>query len=263
MCSRTLLRFRSELTPVHRRTFVGSVGLVGSVAVIGYASRELGDTLEIRFWRTKRASGYPAVPTRVREYLRFALDLPCWSVDFSDGGVVPVATEDGGRVTTDGEWPATLLAGYVRRDDVEPASDVNLLVTDGRMDRAPTGYGVPHVASVGGARHIDDLRPIAEQPETVPITSPNFAAQVLIHEVGHALGLGHDHGVAFRRNDDVVATPMLSAYAWHQSREYDRSRCGTNYPDPDVGRELTKKLTYSFSNCARRALREYDGSVVP
>lgn len=263
MYSHTLLDPPSEAPPVNRRTFLGSIGLVGSVAVIGYANRGMGGTLEVRFWRTERASRYRRVPTRVREYLEFALDLPFWAVEIDDGGVVPVSTDDGARVTSSGEWPANLLAGYTRRDGIEPASDVNVLVTDGPMDGGPPGYGLPHVASAAGARHLDAVAPIAEQPEAVPITSPNFAAQVLIHEVGHALGLGHDHGVGFRRGDDFVVTPMVSAYAWDPSFEHDRSRCGTAYPDPEFGRNLNRKLTYSFSDCSRRALREYDGSLAP
>jgi len=70
------------------------------------------------------------------------------------------------------------------------------------MKQAPTGYGVPHIASVGGARHLaalesfddvvtDDARAIA------PNTTPVRTMQVLLHEIGHALGLNHEDGVAF------------------------------------------------------------------
>lgn len=246
---------------MNRRTFLGAVGSVASLGALGYASREPVDGIEIRFWLSERAASYGGVVERLREYLEFAFDrdLEFWTADVSYGGVVEVDTEDGYRVTTGGQWPRILLSGAVGRESVDPANDVNLLVTDGQMETTPTGAGLPHVASVGGARHIADLRPIDDRT-TVPYADSTRAMHIAIHEAGHALGLEHDHGVAFVRGDAVVATPMLSAYAWDPNHEDDRSRCGTDYP-PAAG--TVRRLTYSFSSCARRQLRAYSGGWTP
>jgi len=63
-----------------------------------------------------------------------------------------------------------VASGTLGGRNLEPASDVNLLVTDGD-ETGSNGYGVPHIASVGGARHLaalafddvvtDDARAIA------------------------------------------------------------------------------------------------------
>lgn len=115
-----------------------------------------------------------------------------------------------------------VVAGGLGQRDLEPVADVNVLVTDGRMEVAPTGYGVSHIASVGGARHIAALEPFEESLVDgtrwiVPNTAPTRTMQVLVHEIGHALGLDHEHGVAIRTDDAVTAMPMLSSYAWDPS----------------------------------------------
>ncbi|SFB94399.1 hypothetical protein SAMN05444422_103173 [Halobiforma haloterrestris] len=264
---------------MNRRTFLGAVGSAASLGAFAYTRRDRStvDTLAVRVWRSERAARYDGVRDRVREYLERFLDLPYWSLELSFGGTVAVAHEDGARVTTRGEWPLTLAGGLAGASDLEPAADVNLLVTDGGMVDAPTGYGLPHVASVGGARHLAALEPIDELPATVPdaedenpdvpidhpivpLTTPTRTMQVLLHEVGHALGLDHDHGVVFRSGETVVATPMLSTYAFSSSYDGDRSACKTAYPET-TGRD--RAITLSFSGCARRRLETYAGDVRP
>ncbi|WP_436347920.1 peptidase M10A and M12B matrixin and adamalysin [Natronorubrum sp. FCH18a] len=252
-----------------RRVFLGTAGSLASVGTLAYATRDPVETLEIRVWLSDRAASYGAVIDRIHEYLERIFDLEYWSLDLSSGGVVDVSTENGATVTSGGEWPAALAAGAMDRRDLSPASDVNLLVTDGQMKEAPTGYGIPHAASVGGARHIaalDSFDDVLSSPEAdadrwiVPNGPATRTMQVLVHEIGHAMGLQHDHGVAYRYGDAVVSTPMLGSYAWSSDYDGDRSRCGMAYPDPA---DLDRKLSLAFSPCARRELADYSGGYLP
>lgn len=245
---------------MNRRTFLAGVGSAASLGVVFSRTRDAVDGIAIRFWLSEAADEYDAVGDRVRSYLEFAFDLEFWSVDVSYGGVVAVETEDGYDATMSGEWPSTVAAGAGGLGSVDPVRDVNLLVTDGQIRTAPTGAGVPHVASVGGAAAVGSLPPVDERPSVVPYSTPDRVMQVVVHEVGHALGLDHEHGVAVRRGDAVVATPMLSAYAWDADYDADRSHCGSAYPDTE-GRD--RALTYEFSSCAKERLREYSGGFVP
>lgn len=252
-----------------RRAFLGTVGSVASVGTLAYTTREPVDTLSVRVWLSDRAAKYDGVADRILEYLDRILDLEFWSLDLTFGGTVAVSTEDGARVTNRGEWPMAIASGAVGQREIAPVADVNLLVTDGQMEEAPTGYGVPHVASVGGAHNIASLDPFDELLSAaesdadrwiVPNTLQTRTIQILVHELGHALGLSHEHGVSFRYGDGIVATPMLSSYAWTGEYDGGRSHCGTSYPEPA---DHERKLSLAFSACARRALAEYSGGFTP
>lgn len=253
---------------MNRRAFLGAVGSVASLGTLAYATRSPIDTLEVRVWLSEQAATYGSVEKRILEYVDRVLDLEYWSLDCSIGGTVPVSTEDGARVTTRGEWPLAVTAGAVGAVDIEPAAHVNLLVTDGGMREAPTGYGLPRIASVGGARHIDSLPPFDELVTTdpdrdgrwiVPLTTPARTMQVLVHEIGHALGLEHSHGVAFRDGETVIATPMISTYAFSSESDIDRCQCGAVYPETKGPK---RALSLAFSTCSHRELATLGGEDV-
>jgi hypothetical protein len=262
----------SDRGTVRRRLVLGAAAStlsIGTVGTLGYATRPPSDRLEVRVWLSEGAARYDAVERRVLEYLDALLGYSYWDLDLSSGGTVSVSTEDGAGVTTSGEWPMLVAGGLLGTGQIEPVSDVNLLVTDGQMTEAPTGFALPNVASVGGARYLDSLpafetldavRNVESIHTVVENERPTRTIQILLHELGHALGLEHDHGVAFRDGDAVVATPMLSSYAWDPGYDDDRSRCGTIYPET-ADRE--QRLSLTFSGCAQRGLASYSGGLIP
>lgn len=249
---------------MNRRAFLGAVGAVASLGTLAYATREPIDSLEITVWLSTQAGRYDGVTRRIREYVTRCFDFECWSLEVSIGGTVSVGTEDGARVTSRGEWPLRVLSGAAGLGGVEPARHVNLLVTDGQMAVAPTGYGLPRIASVGGARHLAALESFDELLEsgpdsdvewTVPLTTQARTVQVLLHEIGHALGLDHEHGRAIREDALTIATPMLSTYAFSAGDAGEDGHCGRVYADADPG-DGARALSLAFSACARRALAE-------
>lgn len=251
---------------MNRRALLGAIGSAASVGTLAYATRgsTTTETLAVRIWFSEQAATYDGVADRIFEYLERMLALDFWTLDLSVGGTVSVSTEDAARVTTRGEWPMAVATGQLGQRELEPVSDVNLLVTDGGMEQAPTGYGIPHIASVGGAQHIAALEPFDElvgddSRAIVPNTDPARTMQVLVHEIGHALGLEHRHGVAFIHDGAVVATPMLSAYAWDPTYDAAESRCGTALPEAG---DRERNLSLALSSCARRELTTYDGGLV-
>lgn len=250
---------------MNRRVFLGAVGSAASAGALAFSNRESTETLDVRFWLSARASEYDGVPARIEAYLRHALSIGLWDVEVDYGGTVQVSTEDGAAVTRRGEWPRLLGTGLLERNTLDVARDVNLLVTDGQMQTTPTGYGVPHVASVGGAAAIAAIDPVDPDRLTYEYTTPNRVMQVLIHEVGHTLGLHHDHGIAYERDDAVVVTPMLSTYAFDPEHETDSSRCGESHEhtavdEPTAAQERRFQLTYSA--CARERLASYRGGTL-
>lgn len=202
---------------------------------------------------------------RVEGYLEDGFEDAALAVDVSYGGVTSFPTEDAHRLVTEGAWPRRLPAG-VTDDRDAPVDDVNLLVTDGSMRRAPTGAGIPYVAAVGGARHIAGAPPPGDVERVVPDRPPARTVQILLHECGHALGLRHDHGTIRESEAAAVVSPMVSGYAWASGpvrrREFDfeSNRCGRPYPSV-AGRE--PRLRLRFDDCERRGLYRYRPPDLP
>lgn len=262
---------------MNRRHVLASAGCCGFVPLLWFAGRRPRRSVELRYWLSERAGTYE-VRDRVRGYLEAALEPAYDAVDVTFGGTVAVETEDGYAVTNSGEWPKRVVTGYAS-DEVEPVGDVNLLVTDGPMHDAPTGAGMTHFASVGGASKLERVPPRDELDAVVPYTTDLANMHVLVHEVGHAFGLEHDHGTITRVDGATVASPMVSTYAWTGDAatfggqagcgKGDSGTDGDPDPDPDLDHgsdpETTgiRYLSFDFSACARTALRDYRGGVLP
>jgi hypothetical protein len=237
---------------VNRRRFLAlGAGTVGGAGLLA-GERALDGRIDARVWFTEAADRHDGVRSRAVGYLRRALE-EFGETSVSVGGTVAVATEDGYGVTASGEWPSKLATG-----SVAPADDVNLLVTDGEMAAPPTGIGFPHVASVGGARHVARMPPPSETGPVVDFSKPALVTQIVVHECGHALGLRHNDGAVLDRGDHVVVTPMVSSYTWAEESvrdrrfDYEANACGAAYHDVS-GRDVRLDLT--FAPCARHRFR--------
>lgn len=239
-----------------RRTVLAGLGTLG-VGTLGYRAR-VDDPVSVRVWVSERAATYDGLRERVEGYLGLALEDAVGRVELSYGGEVPVPTEDAHWLLVSTEWPRLLFDGMLD-GNAAPVGGVNLLVTDGDMDRAPTGAGVRHIAAVGGASTLADLPPAEETAGVVGYATRWRVAQVVLHECGHALGLDHDHGAIDLSARGPVVTPMVSSYAWAPAAikrdqfDFEVNACGSPYP---VVAPSEANLSLRYSTCARRALRQ-------
>lgn len=238
---------------VKRRKFLAGAGALG-LGAFGLRTTA-DDPLAVRVWFSERAADHPELWDRVRGYLERALREAVGPVRLSSGGSVAVPTEDAYLLLMSAQWPQ-LMAEEVL-DGGGPVTGVNLLVTDGDMATAPTGAGVPHLAAVGGAETLASLPPADDAPAVVDYADRWRVLQVLLHEVGHALGLDHDDGAIRRTEDGPVVSPMVSSYAWAPDPirrlqfDYEASACGEPYPAVTPG---IADLSLRYSACARRRL---------
>jgi hypothetical protein len=241
---------------VNRRTFLRAAGTAGLFGAVRGVERPSASPLSVRVWFTERASGYDGLTSRVEGYLERALERARGPVSVSFGGVVTVDASERRDLFERG-WPLRVLGGAVGASSLSPVRDVNVLVTDGTPHRTPAGHGVPHAAVVSGARALARAPAPDSVSSPAPYTVPTAVVQLLLHEVGHALGLTHDHGRVVERGDSVVVSPMVAGYAWtdldDQDHRFGRENvCGTPYAA--VGGKR-RRLALAYGPCASRELR--------
>lgn len=250
---------------VCRRQFLLSTGLVGSLALAGYRRRPVERTIDVRVWATEAAARHDDLWPRVRGYLGRALRDAHDSVAIEFGGRVTVDAEHGYRVVRSGEWPGRVAAGNVGLGELDTVDDVNLLVTDGDFASTPSAAGALDFAAVSGARQIARMPPVEECPPVVDVDRPALATQVLLHDVGHALGLRHGDGHV-TDDDPPVVSPMVSAYAWADAATRERRLDGERGSCDGAARTVDAdraRISLRYSACAAGQIRSYRGGPLP
>lgn len=152
-------------------------------------------------------------------------------------------------------WPRRVTAGLAGLSSIDPVADANVLLTDGRVTGRTAGYAYDHVAAVPGARFL------AEMPRNgmaFDYSVPAAVAQLLLHEVGHALGLDHGHGAVTRDGRRVTVSPMIGGYAWTAGRARRPRICGD---DPAAIDGLERRVSLRYSPCGEAALGSYRGGL--
>lgn len=244
---------------MNRRAFLGSVGAAIPLGVAGRLAVSDGDPgLDVRVWFSERAARYDSLSDRVRGYLGRALRDAVDDVELTIADAPVALPAEGGTSVFKVHWPRRVLEGATGFGDVRPIGDVNLLVTDGDPTSQPAGYAHRRVAAAAGAAQIAAMPPASETPWIVPYSVRAAATQLLLHECGHAMGLGHDDGNALVVGNDVIASPMVSSYLWkpREVREKhldgDVNACGSSLPD--AGAAPGRRLELRFSSCASESL---------
>lgn len=236
---------------MNRRRFLAGIGGVASLPLLVGLTRTDERPVRIRYWTSEGAARW-VDHSHLQGFVRAALDPAFSAVDVSFAGVVPVGTEHGYDVMDSGEWP--LRAWASNNPGIGRVADANILVTDGPLGPDPPGYARHRYAAIGGARHLESLPAPDDVPEVVEYEPSLYTMQLFLHELGHTLGLSHDHGTVESTEDGRVASPMVSGYAWSPgSKRFDatESACGTPYPEDDPEKRY---LSMRYSPCATAEL---------
>lgn len=246
---------------MRRRDALLGIGLLATHGLAGVLDPPVDRRIEVGIWETPAAADRPRARERAVAYLRRALTEAGRDVAVTCADAV-VSFDVDDRTVEREAWPRRVLEGVAGRGPVEPVADVNLLLTDGSVARTTAGYAYEHVATVPGARYLAEMPPPNEVGGVVDYAAPAAVAQLVLHEVGHALGLHHRHGAVDVTETAVTASPMVSGYAWahgepRQGRPSDRG-CGDRWP---VAAERRRRLSLSYAPCAVEALRAYRGTL--
>lgn len=239
-----------------------AAGFAGSLGLLGVGSGNGQPTLDVSVWVSEDAAAYSDLHGRIVDLLEPAFEEARVEADVTFGHRPIDLDGEGGRRLLAETWPRLVLSGALRQGPAQPVGDVNLLVTDGDPHAEPPGYGMRGIAAVTGARYLDSLPETIRAASVTDYTVRGAVAQLLLHEVGHALGLGHTHGAVSVDGDAVIASPMVSAYAWadegvrRRQLGRDANVCGESFPSVEGER---RQLGLRYADCARRSIG--DGGV--
>lgn len=232
------------------------MGAILSAAAVSDRSLRASDPLRVRLFFTERASDYDGLAARVQGYLGAALDEAHSETQITVVDRDIALPSEEGRSSLSRRWPLMVVRSAARRRDVTLTDGVNLLVTDGDPRHQPAGFARRHVAAATGARLIARMPPVDGTDEVVDYTIRAAATQLVLHEVGHALGLAHAHGRATVTDEGLAASPMVGSYIWQGAEARRRhlgaaSACGDPFTTPDAGAPRQLRLRYSACAIAK------------